>query len=717
MTVFKLPIGIYGGGINMRMTNKIMQNNSLYNINNNKVMQDKLSTQMSTQKKITRPSDDPVIAIRALRLRTSVSELVQYHEKNSKDAESWLNVTDKSLDTVTAVLTDFIKKANTGANKEYGVDNLKIILEQMKSLRDEFYATGNVDYAGRYIFTGFRTDTPLSFNEKVEEQPDGYPKYEITEQNTIQDFDTINYTNTGGLPGLNKDNYNDPKYDPYDTSKDMTEQDVTNGDIHRLRLSYDKLDFKEITTTIGGVPSWIICPEKDTENYSGIYEEGGQKKAAIHVDFSALDAGSAADREAKLQQLVGNGLSFSCLNCSRNYRIEFVSGAPAPPQQIGGESVYQVSIDGIQSASDLVTRIIDESKTPIGNGESLWDHRSNTALTTENNDKTLIIYNPISGSAGTPGSFKMNFPPAQTITTVEGPNLTIELPDGTSLKPVTVSLKDDPYAKAQAAKNLSLTEEGAVIVVPETGEVLFGDRAYEELNNQAGNGELKFSYTKSSWSNGDLRPEHYFACKATTTDEGGNEKNVNYNQEYLRTGKQNNQKIEYDVGYNQKIQVNTNADEVFTHGLDRDVGDLERAISDLERIDATKTDLETVLKGLQEGTAEYDKVQKQYETAEKAYSYIRENVHKMFEQAISRSQKYLDDSNEAITDNGTRGQRLDLVSNRLAEQKTTFKTLQSENEDADIAEVAIQLTASELTYNAALMATSKIMQTSLMNYI
>ena len=39
----------------MRMTNKIMQNNSLYNINNTKELKDKLSTQMSTKKKITRP--------------------------------------------------------------------------------------------------------------------------------------------------------------------------------------------------------------------------------------------------------------------------------------------------------------------------------------------------------------------------------------------------------------------------------------------------------------------------------------------------------------------------------------------------------------------------------------------------------------------------------------------------------------------------------------
>ena len=38
----------------MRITNKIMQRNNLSNINTNKVYQDKLSTQMSTQKKVNR---------------------------------------------------------------------------------------------------------------------------------------------------------------------------------------------------------------------------------------------------------------------------------------------------------------------------------------------------------------------------------------------------------------------------------------------------------------------------------------------------------------------------------------------------------------------------------------------------------------------------------------------------------------------------------------
>ena len=50
-------------------------------------------------------------------------------------------------------------------------------------------------------------------------------------------------------------------------------------------------------------------------------------------------------------------------------------------------------------------------------------------------------------------------------------------------------------------------------------------------------------------------------------------------------------------------------------------------------------------------------------------------------------------------------------------QKATFKELQTNNEDIDITEVAVELSSSELTYQAALMATSKIMQTNLMNYI
>ena len=148
----------------MRITNKIMQNNSLYNINNNKVNEDQINTMMATGKKLTRPSDDPVIAIRALRLRSNVVQLSQYYEKNAKDATSWLDVTADAISTVTAVLTDSVKQATKGANKDLTIADLDIIVSQMDALAKEYYSTGNADYAGRYIFTGYRTDTPLSFD-------------------------------------------------------------------------------------------------------------------------------------------------------------------------------------------------------------------------------------------------------------------------------------------------------------------------------------------------------------------------------------------------------------------------------------------------------------------------------------------------------------------------------------------------------------------------
>lgn len=520
----------------MRITNKIMQNNSLYNINNNKILQDKLSTQMSTQKAITRPSDDPVVAIRALRLRSSVSELTQYYKKNAPDAQSWIEVTGKGLSTVTDILTDMNRQANKGANKDYTSSELSIIVKQLQSLRDEFYATGNLDYAGRYVFTGYRTDTTMTFTKgEVEETK---PDYVIHEQGTMADFDSINYTYTANLDGMNASNYD---------KKDVIEQDVVNGDIHRIRLAYNQV-----------------------ERFDGI-------------------------------QLVDKD----------------------------GKTVKQTYT-------------------------------------------------------------------ADTVSTTADP---------------------DPYKTIQDANK---DGKEKIVFVPETGEVLFSDKAYEKINTEAGaisgsETEIRMNYKKSKWEVGDLRPEHYFACEGTTT-KNGVAKKVSYNEEYLE-GKKEKQSIEYDVGYNQKIEVNTTAEEVFNHNLDRDVDDLVTALASLEKIESTWTDLKKVLSGLDEGTADYKEVQTKLEAADKAFSYIRENIHDLMQHTITSTQQYLDDTNVAITDNGTRESRLDLISNRLMDQQTTFKTLQSENEDVDIADVTIQLTSTKLTYDAALMATGKIMQTSLMNYI
>ena len=64
----------------MRITNNIILHNTTGNINGNKVNVNNLNNQMTSQKKIQRPSENPVIAVRSLRLRTTLSEIDQYYE-------------------------------------------------------------------------------------------------------------------------------------------------------------------------------------------------------------------------------------------------------------------------------------------------------------------------------------------------------------------------------------------------------------------------------------------------------------------------------------------------------------------------------------------------------------------------------------------------------------------------------------------------------------
>lgn len=511
----------------MRITNKIMQNNTLYNINQNKILQDKLNTQITTQKKVTKPSDDPVVAIRSLRLRSNLSQVSQYNEKNIPDAEQWLELTETAVETTVDIISSMIEQFQKGSKSNLQTSDCQVIMESLKQLRDEVYATGDSDFAGRTIFTGYRTDTKLSFTSSATQT------YTINEQLTNTDIDTITYVDYGELTTLNETNYDDAAM--------TTEQAVDTYEVHRIRLAYEDLDD-------GMVPT--------------------------------------------ISQAIG--------------------------YDVDGNTIYA----------------------------SLGD------VTTMSATGTVDPYRVVS---------------------------------------------DPEYENYDA---------DAIIFVPETGELLLGDTAYTALLALEPEQEVKITYQKSEWADGDLRPEHYFACSS----EG-----IDYNSEYLtKVGNTQKQVIEYDVGFNQQIQVNTTADEVYFHGVGRAVDEMLALLDEMEKIDNTVAKLEAMV-----GNESYDQevVEAKLAAAEKAQTYLRDTIQKRFESGITEMQGYLDQANMAFTTIGNRSLRLELIENRLGNQQTAFETLTSENEDADIAELAVQLSSAELTYDAALAATGKLLQTSLMNYI
>jgi flagellin-like hook-associated protein FlgL len=115
--------------------------------------------QLSSGKKIQVPSDNPIIASRALKFRTNISETEQYM-RNASQAKSWMGVTEEgfknTLNLMESIRDEFVR----GATDTLTLDDRDKLVGIIKTLAEQIGGEMNVTYAGRYVFSGFRTDIP-----------------------------------------------------------------------------------------------------------------------------------------------------------------------------------------------------------------------------------------------------------------------------------------------------------------------------------------------------------------------------------------------------------------------------------------------------------------------------------------------------------------------------------------------------------------------------
>lgn len=209
----------------MRITNNMISGNTKKNINGNKLLVDKYNTQMSTQKKISKASENPVIAIRSLRLSTSMSHMSQY-KTNIDDAESWLDVTETALTNMKSILTDVRTQCVKGSTDTLTASDRETILKSLTALVDQVYSEGNADYAGRTIFTGYRTSSKLTFEEAETDTT-----YEVSQPFNFLDMEQHRYyTGDVKVPALITD----------DT--EMCDVKIEQNNYDRLRLAYNNVD-------------------------------------------------------------------------------------------------------------------------------------------------------------------------------------------------------------------------------------------------------------------------------------------------------------------------------------------------------------------------------------------------------------------------------------------------------------------------------------------
>jgi len=227
----------------MRITNSIITNNTIRNVNTNKGLLDNLYTQLATGKKIQRASENPIIAIRALRFRSELGELDQYLKKNIPDARSWMELTEDALTSVDSMAKDMVTMMNKGSNGPMDTKSKQEIIKTLTEYRSQINEEANASYSGRSIFTGYKTNSTMTFYSQ-----DKTIQYDIKETFTPEDLDKVSKI-ANSVDASQISNVPD---------SEMPERYQT----YRLRLAYEKLEGGKPESGAGNVPQ-IKYTKKD----------------------------------------------------------------------------------------------------------------------------------------------------------------------------------------------------------------------------------------------------------------------------------------------------------------------------------------------------------------------------------------------------------------------------------------------------------------------
>lgn len=137
----------------------MLTNSNLSYISKNYERLGKLQDQINTGKKITRPSDDPVVAMKGMRYRSQLVEVNQFY-RNLTEGFTWMDNTDAALDETTQVLNRIRDLTVQASNDSYDPVARGNIAKEIEQLQQHLVSMANTKIGDNYIFNGTNTGNP-----------------------------------------------------------------------------------------------------------------------------------------------------------------------------------------------------------------------------------------------------------------------------------------------------------------------------------------------------------------------------------------------------------------------------------------------------------------------------------------------------------------------------------------------------------------------------
>lgn len=147
----------------MRVADKMQFNQVNQNLTKNRSDMADLQNQAATQKRINKPSDDPLASARVLAARTEEKGNVQFI-KNINNAKSFLEFSDQSLGELTEILVRAKELAISQSNDASGNAETRLVTaSELEQIYNQSIQIGNRKLGERFVFGGYNTqDRPFN---------------------------------------------------------------------------------------------------------------------------------------------------------------------------------------------------------------------------------------------------------------------------------------------------------------------------------------------------------------------------------------------------------------------------------------------------------------------------------------------------------------------------------------------------------------------------
>ncbi|MGV2939771.1 flagellar hook-associated protein FlgL [Mesobacillus sp. LC4] len=152
----------------MRITQSMLSSNSLKHLSESYRRMGQYEDQLATGKKITKPSDDPVVAMKGMYYRSNLTEVEQY-KRNLSELYLWMDNSEAGIDQANSALQRVRELTIQGQNDSNSPDDRRAIAREVEQLKQSLAATANTQVGGRYIFHGTDVLEPtVKVGDKIE---------------------------------------------------------------------------------------------------------------------------------------------------------------------------------------------------------------------------------------------------------------------------------------------------------------------------------------------------------------------------------------------------------------------------------------------------------------------------------------------------------------------------------------------------------------------